>query len=484
MHYKKRFLVSFIANFIKACLGAVTSFLVARHLGPDETGRMFFLLFSFASFKGLFDLGTSSAFFTFLSKENQSSRFINIFFCWVFIQFATVFVFVAFLIPESYFSLIWVNEDRFTVLLAFLASFMLNSVWTITAQMAEAARKTLQVQLIAVSFTSLHILIIILLIFFNKLGIHLILLAILFEWLLAGSLAFKLYKPDKSKSKQSLLSVLKMYKRFCLPLIPFLLIGVVYDFADKWMLQYWSGSSEQAYFGLAMRVSSIALLATTSLVKVFWKESALLAKEGKHNELFLFYKKSSSFLLLVSIFFVAIVHPFSEELVLITLGASYLGGVETMAVLLFYPIHQTLGQLLGSLMYALEKTVAYSIISSFFMLVSILATYVLLAPKAFLFPGLNLGSLGLSLKVVFLNILSVNVLYFYLCKVLGWPFMIKNQLLPLILIPLFYLLKYFISIFTNDTFLQIFIYFSFLSILIGFIAVIYKEKFLKLYNEL
>ena len=39
-----------------------------------------FLLFSFASFKGLFDLGTSSAFFTFLSKEKQSVRFINIFF--------------------------------------------------------------------------------------------------------------------------------------------------------------------------------------------------------------------------------------------------------------------------------------------------------------------------------------------------------------------------------------------------------------------
>ena len=201
MHYKKRFVVSFIANFFKAGLGAVTSFLIARHLGPDETGRMFFLLFSFASFKGLFDLGTSSAFFTFLSKENQSSRFINIFFCWVFIQFLFVLIFVAFLIPESYFNLIWVNENRFTVILAFLASFMLNSVWTITAQMAEAARKTLQVQLLAVLFTGLHILIIILLIFFNKLGLHLILLAIFFEWLFAGILSYKLYKPDKSKTQ-------------------------------------------------------------------------------------------------------------------------------------------------------------------------------------------------------------------------------------------------------------------------------------------
>ena len=484
MNYKKRFIVSFIANFIKAGLSAVTSFLIARNLGPDDTGRIFFLLFSFASFKGLFDLGTSSAFFTFLSKENQSARFINIFFCWVFIQFITVFVFVAFLIPESFFSIIWLNEDRFTVILAFVASFMLNSVWTITAQMAEAARKTLQVQLIAVFFTILHVLVIIFLIYFDKLGIHLLFFAILFEWFFAGYFAFKLYKPTKFHNQQSFYEIFQLYKDFCLPLFPFILLSVIYNYADRWMLQNWGGSSEQAYFGIALKVSSIALLATSSLTKIFWKESALLAREGKFDELLSLYKKCSSFLLFVSIFFVAVIHPFAEELVLFTLGANYLGGVETMVVLLFYPIHQTLGQLIGSLMYALEKTVAYSIISSVFMLVSILVTYVLLAPKTFLIPGLNLGSLGLSLKVVLLNILSVNVMYFYICKVLGWPIMIKNQLLPLILIPIFYFLKYFISIFTNNSFLQILFYLSFLCVLIGCIVVIYKKDILKIYNEL
>jgi O-antigen/teichoic acid export membrane protein len=484
LNYKKRFLVSFIANFFKAGLGAVTSFIIARQLGPDETGRMFFLLFSFASFKGLFDLGTSSAFFTFLSKENQSVRFINIFFCWVFIQFITVFVFVAFLIPENYFNLIWVNEDRFTVILAFVASFMLNSVWTITSQMAEAARKTLQVQLIAVLFTGLHVLVIIFLIYFDKLGIHVLFFAITLEWFFAGYFSFKLYKPTKFHNQQSLYEIFQIYKDFCLPLVPSILLSVIYNYADRWMLQNWSGSSEQAYFGIALKVSSIALLATSSLTKIFWKESALLAREGKFDELLSLYKKCSSFLLSVSIFFVAVVHPFTEELIFFTLGASYLGGVETMIVLLFYPIYQSLGQLLGSLMYALEKTVAYSIISSVFMLVSIIVTYVLLAPKTFLIPGLNLGSLGLSLKIVLLSILSVNVLYFYICKVLGWPFMVKNQLLPLILVPIFYLLKYFISFLINSAFLQVLFYLSFVSILIGCIVVIYKKDILKIYNEL
>ena len=106
------------------------------------------------------------------------------------------------------------------------------------------------------------------------------------------------------------------------------------------------------------------------------------------------------------------VHPFTEELILFTLGASYLGGIEAMSVLLFYPIHQTLGQLIATLMYATEHTFAYSIISSIFMLLSIFISYILLAPETFFLPGLNLGALGLSIKVVILNILSV--IYFVL----------------------------------------------------------------------
>ena len=202
--------------------------------------------------------------------------------------------------------------------------------------MGEAARKTAQVQIIALSFTFLHIIIIVILIFFNQLGLHFILLSIIFEWLIAGILAFKLYKPDKTISKQSFSSIIQMYKRFCLPLLPLIILGIVYDFADKWMLQSWSGSIEQAYFGLAMKVSSIALLATTSILRVFWKESAVLAKQNNYSELYKIYYRCSSFLLFVSILFVAVVHPFTEELVLFTLGINYLGGVDAMAVLLFY----------------------------------------------------------------------------------------------------------------------------------------------------
>ena len=484
MHYKKRFILSFITNFIKASIGATTSFLIARNLGPDETGRLFFLLFSFASFKGIFDLGTSSAFFTFLSKENQSVSFINIFFVWIFIQFITVLGFVAFIFPERFINIIWVNEDRNLILMAFVASFMLNNAWTITSQMGEAVRKTFQVQLIALFFTMLHIFIVIILIYIDKLGLQLILLSISFEWLIASILAYRLYTPDKTNRNQSLRSIIQMYQKFSLPLIPFLLLGVVYDFADKWMLQHWSGSTEQAYFGLAMRVSSIALLATNSLVKVFWKESALLAKEGKYNELFSIYKKSSSFLLAVSIFFVAAVHPFTEELIIYTLGHSYLGGFESMAVLLFYPIHQTLGQLIGTLMYATEQTIAYSTISSIFMLVSIFSTCILLAPETFFIPGLHLGSLGLSIKVVILNILSVNVLNFYMCKFFKWPFIFKYQVIPLMLIPLFYLLKNSTSIFSNNFMIQIIIYILFISFSIGFIAIIYRNRIISYYNEL
>ena len=473
-----------MANFIKAGIGAITAFLIARNLGPDDTGRMFFLLFSFTSFKNILDLGSSSAFFTFLSKEQQSSKFIQTFFFWVFIQFVFPLLFISLIMPDYYLNLIWVNEDRNLIILAFIGSFMLNSVWNITSQMGEAARKTLHVQSIGVLFTILHLLIIITLIHFNNLGLQLILLAISIEWLFAGLFAYKLYKPCKPTPKENYLSILQMYVRFCLPLVPLIILGVVYDFADKWMLQSWSGSKEQAYFGIAMKVSSIALLATTSILKVFWKESAVLAKQNKYSELYIIYYRCSSFLLLVSILFVAVVHPFTKEIVLFSLGQNYLNGVASLAVLLFYPIHQTLGQLLGSLMYATEKTFAYSLISSAFMLLSIFTTYFVLAPKTFLIPGLNLGSFGLSAKVVILNILSVNVLYIYLSRLFKWPISFKNQTLPLLLIPLFYFLKYFFGIFTNNIIIILSLYLLTIICIFLFILFLFKDKFLQFYNEL
>jgi len=80
------------------------------------------------------------------------------------------------------------------------------------------------------------------------------------------------------------------------------------------------------------------------------------------------------------------------------------------------------------------------------MAISIITSYFLLAPKSLTIPGLNLGSAGLSLKMVIVQIFEVNVLLFFNSKYIKIPFDWKYQFNVLfLLISLGFLIKYFSS---------------------------------------
>ncbi|MFN3467993.1 MAG: oligosaccharide flippase family protein, partial [Candidatus Brocadiales bacterium] len=64
---KFRFLASILANVTRMGLGLLTGLLVARGLGPAEFGSFSFLLTSFTAISQLLDMGSSQAFYTFVS---------------------------------------------------------------------------------------------------------------------------------------------------------------------------------------------------------------------------------------------------------------------------------------------------------------------------------------------------------------------------------------------------------------------------------
>ena len=73
-----RFGVSLIANACRAVLGFITAMLLARWLGPSEYGRVVFLVASHLAIQQFVDMGTSSAYFTFLSERVRSKYFVLI----------------------------------------------------------------------------------------------------------------------------------------------------------------------------------------------------------------------------------------------------------------------------------------------------------------------------------------------------------------------------------------------------------------------
>jgi len=114
------------ANILRGGLSFAAGILIARGLGATGYGDLSFLLGTFVAVGQLFDLGTSSAFYTFIARQKQSREFIVLYLGWVGFQFIATVVAVGLLLPGSLVERIWVGHGRGIVLLAFGASFLMT----------------------------------------------------------------------------------------------------------------------------------------------------------------------------------------------------------------------------------------------------------------------------------------------------------------------------------------------------------------------
>ena len=172
---------------------------------------------------------------------------------------------------------------------------MQQSAWQSASQMAEAIRKTIQVQKLGTIVVLIHLILILFLNFFNCLSLNILFITLSIEWLVASYLAYRMYE-GFSDSSDNLISVSQEFWTYCKPLIPLAWLGFLYEFLDRWMLQVWGGSEEQAYYALAANFAFIALIATSSIIKVLWKEIAEAYDENNHEKVEYLFKKSTKFL--------------------------------------------------------------------------------------------------------------------------------------------------------------------------------------------
>ena len=389
---------------------------------------MVFLLASFAAFRQLLDMGTSSAFFTFLSQKQRSAHFIRVYWFWVASQLAISLVVVWLMLPDALIGQIWVGEDRTLIALALLASFMQGLVWTSASQMAEAYRETVNLQRLNTLVVCVHLCVMVALWHLDQLAIPLVFTALIIEWGIAAWLASRMYRTqgvprqNEHGTVKTLSAIVSEYFRYCGPMIPYVWLAFAHDFADRWMLQAWGGASEQAYYGVAQQFSAVALLATSSILGVLWKEVAEAAHRNDLQRLSYLYSKVSRILYFVASATACGLLPWSNELLALTVGEDYSGGAVTLMLMLLYPIHQSLGQIGGTLLYATENVRLQVKLNVFVMATSLVFAYVMMAPPDAFIPGLNLRSGGLAWKMLIVQAVSVNLLMWFIARSFDWKF--------------------------------------------------------------
>ena len=433
-----------IGNLVRLALMFVINIFLARALGPSTFGDYNFLLNSFLGIRALMDLGTGSAMLTFLSKKKRGRSFYVHYGSWLVLQLVTALTLIYFL-PDTMRDRFWLNQPFHLVLAACITSFLMNQIWETTTNIGEAIRDTFRIQIRNILVGSIFLLSLFVLNMYGALSIFTALVAASLCYGVMASLYFLLVYPlalDR-QTKETFTNLNSQYFNFCPPLALIGIVSFIYVFTENWMLNNFAGSIEQGYFSIGYKFSTVALLATNAILKVFWKEVAEAQENGLDERISHLYLRTCRFLYSSAAFVGCFGLVYAKDLIRQFLGPTYSNAVMPFSILLLIPMHQALGQLVNAYLQASGQVKSLRNISILGMLFSLPACYLALAPESFFVPGFNGGAAGYALKIFITQLFTVNLFLFVASKK-GVPFFswLEQIFITLILICCAFLAKY------------------------------------------
>ena len=420
---KSRFIISLFYNIFRGAVSFLTGLVIARGLGPENYGDFFFLLGCFMASRQLLDLGSSQAFYTFMSQKPRGKIFVASYAGWQLVQFLIPLLFIGLLVPAEWVEQIWVGQERTLVVLAFAAVYMRQNAWQMMTHIGESARLTHRVQWMNLVITAIHFLLVLWIWQIKWLSAKFLFGLIVLEYLAAVTIAYRVFFVHKLEDQPfDWKAVFWEYRIYCVPLVFSSLIGFVDEFADRWLLQNFGGSLEQGFYGIAYQFAAVSMLATISILNIFWKEISEEHEKQNMERVRILYQKVSRFLFMVSAFLGGFLIPWAEDIIRLFLGPDYIKSVSAFSIMLIYPAYQSLGQINGVMLAATGKTKTQLFLRAIFMAINIPVLYWVLAPEDAWVRGLGLGSTGVALKVAGLAILKVNIFTWWISREFKWKF--------------------------------------------------------------
>ena len=433
--FLERGLVRFSATLVTTLVGYSCSFftgiIVARTLGSANYGDLSFLLGTFVAMNPLLEMGTSSAFYTFLAQKRRGLTFFLMYTGWMAFQFLTPLILIGLIFPQQLIQHIWVGQQRNTVLLAFAASFFVNQFWIMINQMGEARRKTVHVQIPFALQSVLHLVLISSLVILKVLSVKAVMGLLLGEYILLAALTAPARFQDNfiREEDESPSQVFREFAHFCKPLMINAWAGFAYLFADRWLLQNYAGSKQQGFFAFSQQLANVTLIITVAMQNVFWKEIAEAREQKNHQRVERLYTLVSRTLYCVAAWISCLLVVHSREILAWTVGAKYQGAEICLAWMFLYSIHQVLGSVNGTIFFSTGDTMTHFKIGLLLSVLSIPATYFVLAPTHANIPGLGWGATGLAVKMVIIQFFGANLQAWVLARRHGWSYQLSYQLI-------------------------------------------------------
>lgn len=412
-----------------ASLGAniVIQAIVARGLGPRAFGDFSFLTSFFQQVVSFVDLWTTPAFFVKLSQRPREFGLIA-FTLTVMGAAALLLVGGVIAIPRdaAIRADLWPGQEvRYVVLAAVWAVLM----WLVQllGNVADAYGTTVRAEKARVYQKLLGLAIIFGLYALDRLQLttyfaaHYVMLAFLI-----ACFARLMFGAEYARGASWRLPLARVrahageFAHFSHPLFLMGAVGLVATLADRWMLQFFAGSVEQGFYGLSYQVGVVCFVFSGAMTPLIIREFSIAHGNRDLARMSQLFRDYIPPLYSMAAFIGCFLAVESAKVVVLFGGSGYAGAATAVAVMSFYPIHQTYGQLSGSVFMATGQTTLYSRIGVVFLLLGLPLTYVLVAAAPSV--GLEVGATGLAVKMVAIQLVAVNVQLYFNAKLLGLRF--------------------------------------------------------------
>lgn len=423
---KKRYTYKLFANLFGLAISLVTQAIIPRGLGPKAYGDFHFLSNFFNQVVGFLDMGTSIGFYTKLSQRQKDFGLVSFYLSFAVLVSVLVFVFVGFTRVSGAYVTLWPDQKLFYIYLAAIWG-ILSWVVQIVNKMADAYGVTVSTEIAKIIQKGLGLILILALFFSKQLNLTnfffyhyfiLIFLVLAFIWVMGRS-GHSLRRSWKLSAVQ-----VKKYAKelfdYSHPLFVYALVGLIVGILDRWMLQKFAGSVEQGFYGLSYQIGAVCFLFTSAMTPLITREFAIAFDKNDIREMARLFRRYIPMLYAIAAYFACFIAVQADKVTFIMGGAKFHQAALAVTIMAFYPIHQTYGQLSGSVFYATGQTALYRNIGITFMLIGLPVTYFLIAPDYML--GMNTGATGLVIKMVAGQFIAVNVQLWFNARLLKLHF--------------------------------------------------------------
>ncbi|WP_152058545.1 lipopolysaccharide biosynthesis protein [Aliarcobacter butzleri] len=412
---KKRYIFKLLANFISALIGAILVAIVPKSLGPLAYGQFIYLQEFFIKVIGFLDMGSSIAFFTKLSAKQSRKELISFYFLFSLLIFVLLFLFILLGYSFEFLSIFVPDIPIFYIFLGLFFGFFtwFTQVYT---KIADAYALTVSYEIIKIFHKIITLFLLLFFIYylsfnldlyfyFNYISLVSFLLVITYLFIKKG--IFK----GIFNFHFSILSLTKEFITYCHPLFVYSIAGLISGFFQIWLLQKVAGSEETGFYGLAYSLSAMCFLFTSAMTPIITREFSKSYEEKDFENMRKLFYRYIPMLYSIAAFFSVFISIQSENVLAIFTDEKFKDAYLVLVLMAFYPIHQTYGQLSGSIFYAASQTKLYRNIGILSALLSILFAFIFI----YIF---ELGAVGLALTMLLVQLIGVNIQLYFNSKLL------------------------------------------------------------------